>query len=174
MDIISHGLWGSITFGRKNRRSFWLAFLFGILPDFLAFAPFTLAMFLGLSNHEWHFGEPPNPEVFPSYIYDVYNISHSLPVFALVFILLWIIFRRPIWEFSAWGLHILFDIPTHSTNFFPTPFLWPVSDLYVSGISWGQPIIFVPNVILLVILYIWFFWIRPRRLNSAKIKPQKI
>lgn len=169
MDIISHGLWGSITFGRKNRRSFWLAFLFGILPDFLAFAPVTLAMILGLSNHEWQFGEPPNPAGFPTYIYQVYNISHSLIVFAIVFIALWIIFRRPIWEFSAWGLHILFDIPTHSTAFFPTPFLWPVSDLQLSGISWGQPIIFVPNVILLITLYVWFFWIRPRRLNRVNM-----
>ncbi|MEK7115730.1 MAG: hypothetical protein AAB471_02110 [Patescibacteria group bacterium] len=171
MDIISHGLWGSISFGRKNRRSFWVAFLFGILPDLLAFAPFTIAMVLGLSNHEWQFGEPPNPAGFPAYIYRVYNVSHSLVIFAFVFVALWIVFRRPIWEFSAWGLHIVFDIPTHSTAFFPTPFFWPVSNLEVSGISWGDPIVFIPNILLLATLYAWYFWIRPRRLNRVNIKP---
>ena len=170
MDIISHGLWGSISFGRKNRRSFWISFLFGILPDFLAFAPLTLAMVLGLSNHEWQFGEPPDPNGLPAYIFQVYNVSHSLVIFALIFITLWFIFRRPIWEFSAWGLHILFDIPTHSANFFPTPFLWPVSNLEVSGISWGDPIIFVPNVLLLATLYFWFFFWR-RRANKKSTTP---
>ena len=119
----SHGYYftrplGSISFGRKNRRSFWISFLFGILPDFLAFAPLTLAMVLGLSNHEWQFGEPPDPNGLPAYIFQVYNVSHSLVIFALIFITLWFIFRRPIWEFSAWGLHILFDIPLIPLIFF--------------------------------------------------------
>ena len=48
MDIISHGLWGSITFGRKNKKSFWTAFLFGLAPDFLAFAPLFILIFLGI------------------------------------------------------------------------------------------------------------------------------
>ena len=32
MDIVSHGLWGALAFGRKNRRSFWLAFGIGLAP----------------------------------------------------------------------------------------------------------------------------------------------
>jgi len=165
MDIISHGLWGSIAFGRKNRRSFWLAFLFGILPDFLAFAPFFITRVVGRGGERLALGEPPNPLTIPDYVYAVYNISHSLIIFSLIFLTLWIIFRRPIWEFSAWGLHILFDIPTHSTAFFPTPFLWPVSDLQVNGHSWGDPIIFIPNVLLLATLYLWFYFIKPRHLD---------
>lgn len=165
MDIISHGLWGSIAFAKKNRRSFWLAFLFGVFPDFLAFAPHTLGMLFGLNGHEFKFGEPPVVEQFPSYIYSIYNVSHSLVVFAVIFLLLWAVFRRPIWEFSAWGLHIFFDIPTHSTAFFPTPFLWPVLDVQVNGISWGEPIIFIPNVLLLSTLYLWFYWIKPRHID---------
>ncbi|MDP3958439.1 MAG: hypothetical protein Q8Q36_03190 [bacterium] len=170
MDIISHGLWGSIAFGRRNRRSFFLAFLFGILPDFLAFAPHTFGMLLGLNGHEFTFGEPPSPQAFSPYVYDVYNVSHSLVVFAVAFLALWAAFRRPVWEFSAWGLHILFDIPTHSTVFFPTPFLWPVSDLQVNGISWGEPAIFVPNVLLLATLYAWYFFIKPHRLDRIDIE----
>lgn len=35
MDIVSHGLWGAIAFGRRTRSSFWLSFVFGIAPDFV-------------------------------------------------------------------------------------------------------------------------------------------
>jgi hypothetical protein len=156
MDIVSHGLWGALAFGRESRRSFWLAFLLGMGPDLSAFGPFFLLVFLGIKQRP-RFTEPPDPAIFPPFVHETYNVSHSLIVFALLFALLWIIFRRPIWEFSAWGLHILFDIPTHSYRFFPTPFLWPVSNFYIDGHPWSRPEIFIPNVILLVVLYAWYF-----------------
>lgn len=159
MDIVSHGLWGSLAFGRRNRRSFWLAFLFGIAPDLLSFGPFFATVFLGF--RPWpHVSVEPATPLMPAYVNHLYNITHSLVVFALLFGLLTLIFRRPIWEFSAWGFHILFDIPTHSYRFFPTPFLWPVSTFQVSGWSWASPWIFFPNGILLVLLYVWFFSVK--------------
>lgn len=157
MDIISHGLWGSITFGRHNKKSFWLSFFLGIGPDFFAFGLFFLSVIAGLASRPDFSHEPPHARDIPSYIYHLYNISHSLVVFIAVFFLIWAIRRRPLWEFLAWGLHILLDIPTHSYQFFPTPFLWPLSGFQVNGIPWSRPEIFVPNVILLVGIYGWFF-----------------
>jgi len=156
MDIVSHGLWGSLAFGRKNRRSFLLAFLFGVAPDLLAFGPFFVLTFLGIEQRP-RFAEPPDPSIFPPFVHQTYQFSHSLIVFAALFGVLWLLLRRPVWEFPAWGLHILFDIPTHSNRFFPTPFLWPVSNFHVNGHSWATREIFIPNVILLVVLYAWFF-----------------
>jgi len=66
----------------------------------------------------------------------------------------------------AWGLHILMDIPTHSTDFFPTPFLWPFSGYRVDGISWGHPYIFFPNVVVLIVLYILFFLKKKKRKSN--------
>lgn len=157
MDIISHGLWGSVAFGRKDKKSFWTAFVFGIAPDFLAFAPFFAAMFLGISKWPGFSTEPPSPDAIPLYVYSIYNFSHSLIIFSVIFLLVWLILKRPLYEMSAWGLHILLDIPTHGYGFFPTPFLWPIANLKVDGIPWASPIIFVPNVVLLIILYIYFF-----------------
>jgi hypothetical protein len=68
----------------------------------------------------------------------------------------------------AWLLHILVDIPTHSTRFFPTPFLWPISSYEFSGIGWANPMIFIPNVVLLTSLYVWYFLIRPRLKKEEK------
>ena len=172
MDIVSHGLWGSLAFGRKNRKSFWTAFFFGIAPDLFSFGLFTIGVWLGLEHGTDWSGGPPDPSRIPPYVHQLYNVTHSLVVFAIVFVLVMLIRRKPWWEMSAWGLHILVDIPTHSERFFPTPFLWPFSDFHINGISWGQPIIFIPNVILLLALYFWYFVIRRRAWFFAK-KPEK-
>ena len=135
MDIVSHGLWGSIAFGRRNRRSFWLAFISGLAPDLFSFGIFSISVWLGLSERpNWSEGFPP-PSSIPEYVHTLYNCTHSLLVFIWVFSLVWIYFRRPIWEFSAWGLHIIMDVFAHSDKFFPTPFLWPLSEKTVSSIS---------------------------------------
>ncbi|MFZ2190309.1 MAG: hypothetical protein WA057_01660 [Candidatus Magasanikiibacteriota bacterium] len=163
MDIISHGLWGGVAFGRKNKKLFWTAFGFGIAPDLLSFGIFTGARILGLaSDPDWGKGLP-DPSTIPQYVHILYNFTHSLIIFALVFGLIWLIRRKPFLPLLAWSLHILIDIPTHSTAFFPTPFLWPVSNFVVNGISWGQPIIFYPDVILLAVCYLVWWWSKKRK-----------
>ena len=161
MDIISHGLWGAASFGRKNRKSFWLSFFFGMCPDLFSFGIYFIAVFLGLNPAPSFHMEPPQDSFIPSYVHTLYNISHSLITFTVLFFLLWLIFKRPIYEFLAWGLHILMDIPTHSYQFFPTPFLWPFSSVQVNGIPWSHAVIMIPNIILLVLLYSYFFAVRP-------------
>lgn len=162
MDIVSHGLWGGIAFGRKRKNLYWWAFGFGVMPDLLSFGIYTAANVLGLvSGPDWERGLP-DPTVIPQFIHTLYNFTHSLIIFALVFGLVWFLRRKPFLPLLAWGLHILIDIPTHSAAFFPTPFLWPVSNFMVNGVNWGQPIIFYPDVILLAAGYsIW--WVNRRR-----------
>ena len=160
MDFISHGLWGAITFGRKNRRSFWTALIFGMAPDVFSFGAFIISALLGIQKLPPL--EPPDPSLIPAYVSNLYNISHSLIIFLAIFILVWAIRKKPLWESSAWGLHILFDIPTHVHGIFPTPFLWPISDYKISGIPWTAPIIFIPNAALLIALYFYFFVYRKR------------
>ena len=161
MDIFSHGLWGSLAFGRRSKKSFLVSFLCGMAPDLFSFGIFFVAIILGLSDRP-DFSEPPVSSNIPHYVSQLYQFTHSFIIFLILFFMLWTLFRRPIWEFSAWGLHILFDIPTHSYQFFPTPFLWPISHFEVNGIPWGSPQIFIPNIALLAACYIWFFIYRRR------------
>lgn len=163
MDILSHGLWGGVAFGRRSRRSFWLAFFIGLAPDLLSFGIFTAGTWFGFFDHpDWTSGRHPLPEAFPVLVHALYSVTHSLVVFALVFGVVWLILKRPLYELSAWGLHILIDIPTHSLSFFPTPFLWPISDFRFDGVPWSSTFIFWPNVFLLVALYVWFFVLKRR------------
>jgi len=165
MDVISHGLWGGIAFGRKNPKNYITAFLIGLSPDAFSFGIFMIARMLGFSKVNFAGGHM-DQSLVPEYVHILYNITHSLIVFAVVFCLVWFFRKKPFWLLGAWGLHILIDIPSHSFDFFPTPFLWPVSDFMVNGIGWGNPIIFFPNVAILIILYA-IFWYKKKKKRSS-------
>lgn len=167
MDVVSHGLWGGLAFGRTKRRDYWLAFAFGILPDVLSFGIFTVAQIFGWATRiEWSTG-PVDANV-PIYVHTLYNYTHSFIIFALIFSLVWIFIHKPFIPLLSWGFHIILDIFTHSTTFFATPFLWPLSSFKVNGTPWSHPLIFFPNWILLISLYIVWFILNKRRKSIPK------
>ncbi|TSC70924.1 MAG: membrane protein [Parcubacteria group bacterium Gr01-1014_46] len=168
MDIFSHGLYGGVAFGRKTKRDYITAFLFGIGPDLLAFGPFFIFAFLGFVPFPTGRIEPPSSNVIPEYIHSLYNFTHSFIIYALFFALLWFLGKKTFAKLTlGWPLHILIDMPVHSLNFFPTPFLWPVSDFHIDGVPWSNPYIFFPNIIVLLVLYVfWFFKKKRKRLEN--------
>jgi len=171
MDIVSHGLWGSIAFGRKSRSSFWLAFVIGMAPDLFSFGILWLAAVLGLSEKpDFSNGTPPESTI-PQYVHYLYNVTHSFIVFLAVFFLIWLLRKRPLWELAAWGLHVLVDVPTHSYAFFPTPVLWPLFNWKFNGWQWMTPSVLIPNFVLLSVLYAWYLWQPYRTKGKQENKP---
>jgi hypothetical protein len=148
MDIFAHGLWTAAAARTANRKLprpihiVWAGFA-GVAPDLFAFAP---ALAVGL--WERHVFAPNLPLAW-----QLYRISHSLIVFALVFGVVWLLARRPVLELLGWPLHILIDIPSHSLRFFATPFLWPLSDYRFDGISWANRWFMLANYTALLIVY---------------------
>ena len=158
MDIFSHALWaGAAGKGvnikriesKKKPLKIWLMAFFGFFPDLFAFA---LAFSWSIGSQIFSFIPkierlgPENVEPVTQngrFIFHIthslYNISHSLLVFFIIFGLVWYLRKKPFWEMTGWLLHILMDIPSHSYRFFPTPFLWPISDFKIDGISWATP-----------------------------------
>ena len=122
MDIISHGLWGSIAFGRSNKKNFWLAFLFGSLPDFFSFGILWITILLGMQSRALWSSDLPPMEAIPRYVHQLYNVTHSFVIFAIAFAVMYAILRKPLWPMAAWGLHVVLDMFTHSKEFFATPF----------------------------------------------------
>lgn len=171
MDIISHGLYGGIAFGRKSRISYWKSFFFGIMPDLFSFGIFFVVSIIAIisgNGNSLPVG-PHDPASIPQYVHTLYSVTHSLIIAGLVIVIVSFFKRSLIIEMLGWPLHILVDIPTHSNKFFPTLFLWPVSDFHVNGTSWGSPYIFIPNVILLTVLYFWFY---KSKKHANKEKPR--
>jgi membrane-bound metal-dependent hydrolase YbcI (DUF457 family) len=102
-------------------------------------------------------------------VFHAYNVTHSLVVWVVVFCLLWQFLKKPPWLLAAWLLHILCDIPTHATSYFPTPFLWPFRTPFVNGIPWSTPWFMVVNytTMLLVYGFLLFYFRRKGRFIVA-------
>jgi membrane-bound metal-dependent hydrolase YbcI (DUF457 family) len=154
VDVLSHGLWGSALFGHKSKWQWRWAFLLGAAPDIIAFGPFLISQ---LGSASW--------VEFPRYVYQSYNVTHSLVVWAAVAAGIWLFKRSFPWIFCAWGLHILCDIPLHEIDFFPTPYLWPFKTHFVNGLHWAQLWVMIPNYVALAITYA--VWMDRRRRKPA-------
>lgn len=167
MDIFAHGLWGTAAaIGARRKlplriRIGWAAW-WGVFPDLFAFTIPFLAM---LGRRLTDAPPPPGPHGLPflSLAWQLYQFSHSLVVFAVVFGLVWRLAGRPVYELLTWPLHILMDIPTHTLRFFPTPFLWPVSSFKASGISWGTPWFMMLNHSSLAAVFLLLWWTGRKR-----------
>lgn len=160
MDAISHGLWGGISFGRKSKRFFLLAFLFSILPDVIPFAwLWTMSYISGIYD-------PANISLGATgYVVSIYNVTHSLIIALSVFLLAFLVFKKKAWIMAGWPLHILFDIPTHDLTFFPTPYLWPFSTPFFPGLPWwiNSWVFYSDWIILIVLFAAWFILRRKKR-----------
>ncbi len=177
MDVVAHTLWTNVVFYSKyanqKRQRYWAAF-FGVAPDLVAFGPAFVyliwsRLFEGvtISNYMAAYSNPSGVYAFAT---QAYNYTHSLVVFAAVFVIVLLARRgKPYWPMLGWGLHIVIDIFTHP-DFFRTPFLFPVSSYKnYYAVSWAEPKFMAINYSLLVIAYIiiWQYNKRQKALVSV-------
>lgn len=87
MDVLSHGLWGAVVFGRKSKKIFWQTFAVGIASDIFSFDIFFFMALFGFVERPDFSHNSPNPELIPVHIDQLYNITHSLVIFAAVFLI---------------------------------------------------------------------------------------
>lgn len=151
MDILAHALWGWAILKKSGKPL--LVVLASLLPDLLSFGPHMVGSML---NRTLAPGKPALHTLSP-YVFHAYDFTHSILSVAVVFTLISLIQRSiPLWLY-AWPIHVIIDIPTHSMDFFPTPFLWPLSDYRFDGISWATPWFLIANYSLLAITYVWLY-----------------
>ena len=169
MDIFSHGLWAGAAYKAVNKKvkkplDVRLAAFWGIFPDLFAFTLGFIWLFGNLIFGNLHFSDLPRPggiepapqDTLPIFRLTslLYSISHSAVIFVIVFGIVFFIFKRPIWELGGWLIHILLDIPTHSYQFYPTPFLWPLSGWKFNGLSWGTSWFLILNYAAISLAYL--------------------
>ncbi len=160
MDIVSHGFWGGIAFGRKSKQAFLIAFFFGVFPDLFAFA-FT---FIERIFFRGELITEPISQI-PRYVHTFYNISHSLVVSLAVIMVCIAVWRSRAYVMLAWPLHILFDLVSHDLRFFPTPFLWPFNTPFFPGTAWSTPWVFFSNWGALIALYVAWLILKPTKIK---------
>jgi len=162
MDYVSHGLWSYIFFHRIKTPL--LAVCFGLLPDTTSWLIYAFYnVFTG-----GPFGKPVL-ELVPDWTFTLYNISHSLVVALCVILIVFIILRRvPVYMF-AWPIAIVMDLLTHTREFLPTPFLWPISDWKFPGISWGTWQFIAINYFLIAIAMTAIILYKRKRRNRTRV-----
>ncbi|QQG42515.1 MAG: hypothetical protein HYW15_03350 [Candidatus Giovannonibacteria bacterium] len=178
MDIISHGLWTGAIAKAANEKikkplNFWAAVWWGVSPDLFAFTIPFLGLLWNFTFRGVNLADIPGPSATepPSsgtlWIFQLatvlYNISHSAIIFLIVFGLVWLVLKRPVWEMGGWIFHVFLDVLTHSFRFFPTPVFWPLFGWKFNGISWANPQFLAINYAALILLYLWFFVIKKRK-----------
>ena len=151
MDYFAHGFWSYIFFHWIKRP--WLAVLFGLVPDtasWLIYMIYRLIMFEG-------FGRPMLNGI-PGWVFMLYNISHSLFVAGAAILIVYIMLKKLPVYMLAWPLAITIDTFTHTREFLPTPFLWPVSDWHFPGVSWGSWQFMAANYTLIALALILIYF----------------
>ncbi len=129
-------------------------------PDLFSFGPFFLTRLGDIGERLARHSGPPDPSLIPAYVHHAYNVTHSLVVWLCFFGVVWALRKKPWWPLAAWGLHILCDIPTHSTRFFPTPYLWPFATPFVNGRPWARGSFMAINYSLIGLTYLLLMWRR--------------
>ena len=77
----------------------------------------------------------------PSWIRQIHYGTHSLLTVGLVVGIAWALGRhRGDWA-SAWLLHILMDVPSHSRRRMAPRLFWPFSRWAYDGVSWADGIV---------------------------------
>ncbi len=183
MDTLAHGLWATALSKSVNIRTprslkTGQMALWSIAPDLFSFTPVVVWMIWQMSYNGVAFSDIPRPEFMSadergrifilSLSQILYHISHSGIIFLGLFLLVWLLRRykagktsgnafgggRPYFEMAGWLLHILLDIPTHSEKFYPTLFLWPLSNFHFNGSSWGNMKFMIGNYLCLLTVFV--------------------
>lgn len=163
MDVLSHALWGAAAAETLRRRTggggnvVWAAAALGVAPDLLSIAPvlgwatFQADGFAQLSAYVTaHPGaEPPVPPLVSLLAHHLHCIAHSVIVAGLVTIGVWWFGRGVLVALAGWWAHIVIDIPTHSSDYYAVPFLYPFTYWGFDGVAWKQPWVLAVNALLL-------------------------
>lgn len=105
MDVVAHGLWGGVAFCPQGHRNFSAAAALGMAPDLLSFGLFHITHpGWMVSRLAGEISGPPALSILPAYVFHAYNITHSLVVWTLVFIVLWSLTKRAPSLMGAWGI----------------------------------------------------------------------
>lgn len=170
MDILAHGLWTNVLFralpktGQDKKTTRWGIF-FGVAPDLVAFGPlFLLGFYDSLFRGEPFLAGPGTMDNSPIWhlTLNLYNFTHSLVILGIVLLFFYFIRKKFSWPLLGWALHVSVDIFSHTSQFFATPFLFPVSSFKISVISWADPRFMLINYSLLLI----FYWLVVPRLKQ--------
>ena len=177
MDIVSHALWAGAAAEviRRTRGSSAGAFAttvaLGAAPDIGHLIP-VLGWSLTQSEpaavlHQYIAAtpgtEPPMPWLVRELSHHLHCLFHSIVVLSLLTLLVSRIRPGWTWILAGWWLHVVLDIPTHSSEYYGVPILYPFSEWSFDGVAWTTPWVLATNAAALAATYASLYATRRRR-----------
>jgi len=177
MDIVAHSLWaglGAVAVARRwpvsanQARS---AVALAALPDIGHLIPIALWGLLGdgtwaaLQGYAFATpgAEPWLPAGVQAWSHTLHCLMHSAVVASAVTMLAWFRWRWMLVPLAGWWSHIAIDVFTHSSEYYPSPVLYPITDRGFDGIAWPTPWFMALNYAALVVAAVWLFRVRRRQ-----------
>jgi len=167
VDVIAHGLWAGAAGSWLARRHHaprgalaWTVAL-GVAPDLLQLVPvlaWSATQAAPVSVLYAHVAaapgsEPAMPAIVEAFSHHAHCFLHSAIVAGIVTAMLWRWWPGWLIPMSGWWLHIAIDVPTHSDDYYPVPFLYPLTYWGFDGVAWTRPWVLALNYIALALVY---------------------
>ncbi len=171
MDMFAHALWAGLgTAAAKRRMSVTRAAVvatvaLAVLPDLVQFLPLLGWIIAG--DGSWSAlqafalaspgQEPALPPLVDALSHHLHCTLHSAIIAAGVTALLWWV-RGGFWfPLAGWWSHIVFDVFTHSSDYYVVPVFYPFTYQGFDGWAWNQPWMLALNygALTLAIIALW-------------------
>ncbi|MGV8822808.1 hypothetical protein [Methylibium petroleiphilum] len=99
--------------------------------------------------------EPWLPAGVQAWSHTLHCVMHSAIVAAVVTAIAWFRWRWVLVPLAGWWAHIVIDIFTHSSEYYPSPVLYPITDRGFDGIAWPTPWFMALNYAALALAGLW-------------------
>jgi hypothetical protein len=169
MDILAHGLWAGLgvrALARRRpvaRRAAAATVALALLPDLIHMLP-VLAWVLGgggTAAELWRYAialpgqEPGMPAWVGTAAHHLHCMLHSGLLALCVTAALWRWRASLGLPLAGWWSHILIDVLTHSSDYYASPVLYPLSYEGFDGLAWNTPWFMAANYAALIACAIW-------------------
>lgn len=169
MDIVAHSLWAGLAITAAARR--WsvtreqtrTAVVLAALPDVGHLVPIVLwglfedGTWAALRGYAFAIpgAEPWLPETVRLWSHNLHCVMHSAVVAFGVTALAWFCWRWLLIPLGGWWSHILIDVFTHSSEYYPSPVLYPLTQRGFDGIAWPTPWFMALNYAAIAVTAVW-------------------
>lgn len=183
MDILAHALWAGAGVMLAQRR--WpvsprtaaLTLALAVAPDLPHLVPIlgwsvfgdgTAAAVAGYAN-AIPGQEPALPSMVQFLSHHLHCLTHSAIIAGVLTLLMWA-WLRSLWiPLLGWWSHIVIDVFTHSADYYPSPFLYPITRQGFDGVAWNTPWAIAINYAALAAAYLWLWRTRRAPRHRAAI-----
>ena len=180
MDLLAHALWTTVGVVALQRRlpigsvAASAAVAASVLPDLVHGLP--VLAWVAVGDGTWAQAmaysvatlatEPVLPQWVAMWSHHLHCMMHSLIVLGAVALVAWP-WRRKLWlPLASWCLHIVIDVFTHSSAFYPVPIFYPITQRGFDGIAWNTPWFATVNYGVMALAAVWL-WLTRRKADAA-------